>query len=45
MSKKDNIFTDEEIEALKLLARREIEKKEQHKSGNFRDDVFDCKTK
>ena len=25
------IFTDEEIEALKLLARREIEKKEQHK--------------
>lgn len=27
MNKKDNIFTEEEIEALKLLARREIEKK------------------
>ena len=31
MNKKDNIFTEEEIEALKLLARREIKKKEQHK--------------
>lgn len=27
----EDIFTEEEIEALKLLARREIEKKEQYK--------------